>query len=162
MKKYEYTNTMPYIYNPDRRGAHYSLDEGNSWKNAGELLESIAKFHRGYDYLVNPATSYDNGSDIEELRASVKSSGASLASIYGSCMKTILNTYFENVHSTLWIYMVQIDSTIIEYHMTAAEFRAFLESWAGLARESGSQLQKIRIKKTSGKMIKWLEEKIEL
>ena len=160
MKKITYANTMPYIYAPERGGAKYSMDGGKSFKNAGEWLESVAKFHRGLDYLVNPATSYDTGSDIESLNASVKSSNASLACLYGQTFEQIVNTYFANVHSTLWIYMAAIDDEIVEYHMDAAEFRLFLENFAGLAVESGSHLTKVRIKKTSGKMLHWLDERV--
>lgn len=158
MKRYEYTNTMNYIYDGTKRGSKYSMDGGKSFKNHGEFLESVAKFHRGLEYLVNPATSYDTGSDIESMNASVKSSNASLACLYGNSFEQIIDTYFENVHSTLWIFMINIDEQIIEYHMNAKEFRTFLETWAGTAVESGSHLTKVRIKKTSGKMIAWLEE----
>ena len=160
MKKYEYTNTMNYIFDSERKGSKYSMDNGETFKNHGEFLESVAKFHRGLEYLVNPATSYDTGSDIEEINASVKSSNASLACIYGNTKEQIIKEYFENVHSTLWIFMVDIDEQIIEYHMNAEEFKEFLEEWATTAVESGSHLTKVRIKKTSGKMVKWLEEKI--
>lgn len=160
MKKYEYTNTMNYIFDNERKGSKYSMDNRNSWKNHGEFLESVAKFHRGLEYLVNPATSYDTGSDIEEINASVKSSNASLACIYGNTKEQIIEEYFKNVHSTLWIFMVDVDEQIIEYHMNAKEFKEFLEEWATTAVESGSHLTKVRIKKTSGKMVKWLEEKI--
>ena len=160
MRKHEYTNTMPYIYESERKGSKYSMDNGETFKNHGEFLESVAKFHRGLEYLVNPATSYDTGSDIEEMSASVKSSNASLACLYGNSKEQILEEYFKNVHSTLWIFMVDIDEQIIEYHMNAEEFREFLEEWATTAVESGSHLTKVRIKKTSGKMVKWLEEKI--
>ena len=160
MKKHEYTNTMPYIYESERKGSKYSMDNGESFKNHGEFLESVAKFHRGLEYLVNPATSYDTGSDIEEMSASVKSSNASLACLYGNSKEQIIEEYFKNVHSTLWIFMVDIDEQIIEYHMNAEEFREFLNEWATTAVESGSHLTKVRIKKTSGKMVKWLEEKI--
>lgn len=160
MKKYEYTNTMEYIFDNSRRGSKYSMDNGNSFKNHGEFLESVAKFHRGLEYLVNPATSYDTGSDIEEMNASVKSSNASLACIYGNTKEQIIEEYFRNVHSTLWIYMIDIDEQIIEYHMNAKEFKEFLNEWATTATESGSHLTKVRIKKTSSKMVKWLEERI--
>ena len=160
MKKYEYTNTMNYIFDANRRGSKYSMDNGETFKNHGEFLESVAKFHRGLEYLVNPATSYDTGSDIEEMNASVKSSNASLACIYGNTKEQIIEEYFKNVHSTLWIYMIDIDEQIIEYHMNAKEFKEFLNEWATTAIESGSHLTKVRIKKTSGKMVKWLEERI--
>lgn len=157
MKKFSYPNTMPYSYDPTHKGAHYMI--GDAFKNNGEFAESVVKFHRGYDYIVNPATSYDTGSDIEEMNASVKSSGASLACVYGFDMQTILDTYFANVHSTLWIYVVIVDDQVTEYHMNAAEFRDFLNNWGKLTRESGSNLMKVRIKTTSGKMLTWLDEK---
>ena len=160
MKRIEYTNTMSHIYNSERRGSKYSMDGGDTWKNHGEYLESVAKFHRGLEYLVNPATSYDTGSDIEEMNASVKSSNASLACIYGNTKEQIIEEYFKNVHSTLWIFMVDVDEQIIEYHMNAEEFRKFLEEWATTAVESGSHLTKVRIKKVSGKMLHWLEERV--
>lgn len=160
MKKCEYTNTMNYIFDNERRGSKYSMDNGNSFKNHGEFLESVAKFHRGLEYLVNPATSYDTGSDIEEMNASVKSSNASLACIYGNTKEQIIEEYFKNVHSTLWIYMVDMGEQITEYHMNAKEFKEFLNEWATTAVESGTHLTKVRIKKTSGKMVKWLEERI--
>lgn len=160
MKKYEYTNTMSYIYDGERKGSKYSMDGGITFKNHGEFLESVAKFHRGLEYLVNPATSYDTGSDIEEMDASVKSSNASLACLYGNSKEQIIEEYFKNVHSTLWLFIVDIDEQITEYHMNADEFRIFLDEWATTAVESGSHLTKVRIKKTSGKMVKWLEERV--
>jgi len=160
MKKYEYTNTMSYIYDGDRRGSKYSMDGGETWKNHGEWCESVAKFHRGLEYLVNPATSYDTGSDIEEMSASVKSSNASLACIYGNTKEQIIEEYFENVHSILWLFVVNVDEEIIEYHMNAEEFREFLGEWATTATESGSHLTKVRIKKVSGKMLRWLEARV--
>lgn len=157
MKKLTYTNTMAYTYDPNHSGAHYKI--GNAYKNHGEFCESIAKFHRGLEYLVNPATSYDKGSDIEELNASVKSSNASLADIFGNDFDTIANIYFENVHSELWIFIVDIGDEINEYHMNKEEFRLFLYTWATLKVDSGkAKLMKIRFKAVSGKMIKWLEE----
>ena len=152
---------MPYIFNNEKKGSKYSVDGGQTFKNHGEYMESVAKYHRGLDYLVNPATSFDKGSDIESLRASVKSSNASLASVYGFSFDNIIKEYFTRVHSTLWIFMIDIEDKIIEYHMNKIEFEKFLYEWATLAIESGSHLTKIRIKKVSGKMIKWLEENVE-
>jgi hypothetical protein len=102
------------------------------------------------------------GSDIEELNASVKSSGASLACLYGSDKAEIVREYFARVHSTMWIYVVEVDSEFWLYQMNAEEFRAMLEEFSGLARESGKEIRyKLRLKKTSSKMVKWLEERVE-
>lgn len=158
MKRYEYTNNMPYEYDPTHRGSHYKI--GDAYKNTGEWFESVAKYHRGLEYLVNPITSYDMGSDIESMSASVKSGNCTLASIYGPSKEAILDVYFANVHSTLWIYMANIGETIIEYHMNKDEFSEFLMEWGVTDRESGTQLIKVRTKKTSGKMLKWLDKKV--
>ena len=161
MKTVSYEIEMAYNYDPARKGAKYTMDNGRTYKNTGEWIESIIKYHRGYDYLVNPATSYDKGSDIEQMNASVKSSGASLASVYGDTVEEILNEYFEKVHSSLWIFGVVTDSTMTEYHMNAIEFREFCNEWGVLAKESGSEKIKIRFKKVSTKMLRWFEERVE-
>lgn len=160
MKKVEYTNIMSYIFDADRRGSKYSMDGGETYKNHGEFCESIVKFHRGLEYLVNPTTKWNEGSDIESLNASVKSSNATLASIYGNTPQQILDVYFNDVHSTLWIFVVDIDNEITEYHMNKEEFKEFMDFWGEFATASGSHLKKMRIKKVSGKMIKWLEERV--
>lgn len=148
---------MPFTYDPNHRGAHYLI--GDKYKNHGEWLESVAKYHRGLDYLVNPATSYNTGSDIESLSASVKSAGCTLACIYGPTYEAIKETYFTNVHSSLWIYMQDFGEEIVEWHMDRTEFEAFLDEFHEMARKSGSKLQKVRTKKNL-KVIKWLEERV--
>lgn len=152
-----YRNDMPYIFDGERTGAKYSLDNGKTWKNHGEFLESAVKYHLGLEYLVNPATSYDTGSDIEELNASIKSSKATLASLYGNSYDEIVSRYFETVRSSHWIYVIELDEQIVEYHMNAKEFKEFLDNWARLQRESNCDKLKVRIKTTSSKMIKWFE-----
>ena len=158
MIKITYVNTMPYAYEPDRKGSKYLI--GDAYKNHGEWLESVAKFHRGLEYLVNPNGAYDNSSDIESLNASVKSTGASLARVYGNSYEQIKETYFANVHSTLWIYIQDIGEEIVEYHMNRKEFEEFLDNHHELAVESGSHLTKVRLRKNM-KMLKWLEERVD-
>lgn len=160
MKKYTYTNTMPYAYDPNHARSHYLI--GNAYKNHGEFLESVAKHHRGLDYMVNPATSYDKGSDIPSMNASVKSGKCSLADLYGDCFKTIFDTYMANVHSSLWIFMVDCGEQITEYHMNKAEFADFVTMFGYIDEASGSHLLKIRIKDVSIKMVKWLDNWCEV
>lgn len=157
MKKFTYTNNMPYSYEPDHKGAKYKI--GETYKNHGEFLESVAKFHRGLDYLVNPNTSWDTGSDIESLNASVKTAGASLGRIYGNSYEDISKIYFENVHSSLWIFIQDFGDEIVEYHMNKEEFSEFLFLFHEMAIESGSHLTKVRLRKNQ-KMIQWLEERV--
>lgn len=160
MFRFEYKNEMPYIFDNERKGAKYSMDNGATWKNGGEFIESAIKFHLGLDYLVNPATTYDEGSDIESLNASVKSSKASLACIYGDSFNAIVNEYFENVHSTLWIYGIAVDESIIEYHMNKAEFKEFVEAFGKLEGDSKAKKNKVRFKATSATMVQWFESRV--
>ena len=39
MKKSVYTVNHPYIFDPNHKGAPYSLNDGESWTNAGEWKE---------------------------------------------------------------------------------------------------------------------------
>ena len=159
MTRIEYTNTMAYEFHPERNGAKYKI--GERFKNGGEFLESIAKHHRGLEYLVNPATSYDKGSDIESEHASVKSGKASLARVHAETFDEILEIYFANVASTKWIYMVKIDEVITEYHMNRNEFEAFVRMFGRLGIESGKHEKKIKFLATSSKTIAWLEARVE-
>lgn len=157
MKKETYQNPIAYRYEPTKAGAKYSID-GIRYCNLGNLLESIAKAHRGLDYLVNPTTKWNEGSDIESEHMSIKSGKASLACIYGEDMKTILDTFFNGVASTTFTYMIMIDDQVSEYQMDASEFRTFVEKFGRLVKESGSPKHKVQLLATSGKTIAYLEE----
>lgn len=159
MKKSIYNCPIVYRYEPTKAGAKYSID-GIRYCNLGNLLESIAKAHRGLEYLVNPTTKWNEGSDIESEKASVKSGKASLACIYGEDMKTILDTFFEGVASEKFIYMIMIDDQVSEYEMNKTEFREFVEKFGRLAKESGSPKHKVQLLQTSGKTIQYLDERV--
>lgn len=148
-----YKNTMEYTFDNSRSGAKYNIN--GKWANHGEFLESVAKCYRGLDYVVNPNTSYDNGSDIEELKMSIKSSKATLASIYGNDFLEIVNTYFENVHSEVFTYMIDDDEMITEYQMNKAEFLQFVLRFAKLDKAK-ENLYKVRFSATTKKMVEWL------
>ncbi|MBR4155409.1 MAG: hypothetical protein IKU01_01720 [Bacteroidales bacterium] len=147
------------------RGGLYLI--GDKVGNGGNLAEACASEGYGYGYgFDKDCIPYDKGSDIEELKMSVKSSGASLACIYRNSntaedFKSIIAEYFANVHSVRWCYVVLIDNTANLYEMNAEEFKEFLMNWAGMSKESGKECYKIKFKKTSGIMVKWLEEKVE-
>ena len=159
MTKQTYQNPIVYRYEPTKQGAKYSID-GIRYCNLGNLLESIAKAHRGLEYLVNPTTKWNEGSDIESEKASVKSGKASLACIYGEDMTTILDTFFNGVASEKFIYMVMIDDQVSEYEMDKVEFRAFVEKFGRLVKESGSPKHKVQLLQTSHKTIEYLEERV--
>ena len=159
MTKETYTNPMSYTYHAERKGAKYNIE--GKWANHGEYLESVAKCHRGLDYIVNPTTSFDKGSDIESEHTSVKSSHGGLGSIYGETKEEILKEYFERVASTHWIWMTDCEEEITEYHMNKEEFKEFVQEWSKLEFTSGKKPKQIlRFRYTSHKMIQWFEERV--
>ena len=163
MTKNTYITTLPYKYTNNPR-SHYLIAGSKEYKNHGELMECIAKEHRGlFISDKNPATRFDVGSDIEEIHASVKSSAASLACLYGETFTKVVREYFATVHSTVFMYVDLNEDTneVVEYIMNKREFGAFLQKFGYLHYESGHrEKQKIRIRATSQKMIAWFEERI--
>lgn len=156
MKKELYTNLKSYTYNNEHKGAHYTFDSIH-YMNAGEWCEAQYKYVLGLDAVKDANTPFDAGSDIETLHRSVKSSKATLTSeILGKDMSTSLNCYFERVASTSWAWVIPMDGTLTVYVMNANEFKEFTELWASYTNEG-----RIRYKATSGKMIKWFEEKTQ-
>ena len=158
MYKVYYENTMPYTYNPERMGSKYYIE--GAYKNHGEFLESVVKHHRGLEYRVNPTTKWNEGSDIEETHESIKSGRATLACIYKDNLEEILNEYFENVASTNFTYVIDMDSMIYEYHMNKGEFREFCNRFARLGAASGKRGMKAYLMQTSMKTIEWLEKRV--
>lgn len=159
MKKTTYEITLNYEYQADRKGAKYLID-GIKWANCGELIESIMKHHRNLPYLKNPTTKWNEGSDIESEQASVKSGKASVATIYGDSIEAILEIYMANVASQKFIYGIIIDNEMNEYEMDLCEFVDFVRVFGRLVKEAGHDRTKIQLLQTSGKTIKYLEERV--
>lgn len=161
MKKSVFTSKTAVHFDPAHKGAPYTVD-GVHYFNDGNRHEAVVSEWAGYGFgYDNDHVPFDKGSDIEELNASVKSSGASLACLYGDDKASIIAEYFARVHSTMWIYSIEVDGEFWFYQMNADEFKEFLEEFSGLTRESGKEIRyKVRLKKTSSKMIKWLEGRL--
>ena len=155
MKKNTYEINIAYTFDPAHKGANYTFD-GEHWTNGGEFAEIITKSVLGFKPEKDANTRYDKASDIEEINASVKSSRFTLANcVLADTFAESVNKYFETVHSTLWIYTVVVEDTAILYHMNKKEFEEFVNTFCFL-----NERKVVRCKATSGKMIKWLEEKI--
>ena len=108
--------------------------------------------------------SYDKGSDVETAQAnySVKSSAFTLMS--GSLCEgledfdDIWNLYESRVHSNVFVYITEEYEA---YEMNIHEFKRFVYTFCKTERESaknGGQM-KIRCRKESEKMLRWLEER---
>ena len=156
MKKEVYTINIDYIFDTAHKGANYSFDGGQHWSNSGDATEIITKSVLGFEAVKDGNTSYDKGSDIEELRASVKSSRFTLVNkVLADSFEDTVNVYFATTHSTTWIYGVIIEGIITLYFMDEVEFKEFLYKFTSL-----NERKVIRAKHTSGKMIKWFEDKL--
>lgn len=164
MKKVTYINTLPYAYEPEiNRNSPYRPNYQKAYKNRGELLESIAKAHRNIYTDANPTTSWKDGSDIEGERASVKSSEASLGRSIGGRYNSAENkikTFFKDTPSKvfIWIEWDRETEMVTEYQMNKKEFRVFVSLFTRVCNNSEHTDIAIRFRKTSKKMINWLEE----
>lgn len=155
MKKATYEVNLAYTFDPAHKGANYTFD-GEHWTNGGEFAEVMTKAVLGYVPEKDANTRYDKASDIPEMNASVKSSRFTLVNFaLADTFEESINRYFETVHSTLWIYTIIVEDTVTLYYMNRKEFERFLYTFCFL-----NERNVVRCKVTSGKMIKWLEERI--
>lgn len=162
MEKNVYQITMPYAFDDTRRGSKYLI--GGAYKNHGEFVESAMKHHRGLEYLVNPSTTFDKGSDIESEKMSVKSDQSSLARLYGQTKDEVLTKFFALTVSEKFAWGYEKDGIMTEYIMTKAEFFEFCQEFGKLGVESSAKGRakgyKVRFNKTSMNMIMWFELKM--
>jgi len=155
MNRTEYTINFHFEFNPEHKGAPYTLD-GEHYMNGGEFAEIADKMVKGLGSTKDANTPFDAGSDIAETCTSVKSSKATLTTKQiGFDFDSIKRCYFARVHSTNWDYVVILDDMVIIYNMNAEEFGEFLDNWATYCKDRNT----IRFKATSGKMLKWLDER---
>ena len=73
MRKETYQNNLSYIFEADRKNAKYSIDGGEHFMNHGDYCECPAKSVLGFEPKKDANTRADEGWDIEEIKASVKS-----------------------------------------------------------------------------------------
>ena len=155
MKKATYEINVAYTFDPAHKGANYTFD-GEHWTNGGEFAEVITKSVLGFKAKKDANTRYDVASDIEEINASVKSSRFTLVNFsLADTFEESIERYFETVHSTQWIYTVVIEDMVTLYYMNRKEFSDFLFAFTTL-----NERNVVRCKATSGKMLKWFEERI--
>ena len=150
--------TMPinYTYDVNHARAHYLIEGETTYKNGGEFAEIVCKAIRGFKAEKDANTKFDKGSDIEETRTSIKSSGCGLTDEkLADNRDDFLAEYFRRTHSTNVDYVIIIDEEVTIYNMNMNEFREFTSKFATWDKHS----TKVRIK-TSGKMIKWFEERV--
>lgn len=144
---------VSYTYDAARKGAKYSVNGGKSWLNGGEFAEIAAKAAHGLDATKDANTRFDEGSDVPEFHASVKSSKASLTNMkLADSFDASVTAYFEQTASTEFWYVSIMDELVTIYKMNATKFERFLRKFSKL-NERGV----IRIAATSSKMLAWLD-----
>ena len=157
MKKSVHPITIAYQFDPAHKGAPYSFNMGESYVNHGEFAEVVAKHALGYAPTKDANSAYDMASDIAELRASVKSSKATLVNrVLGYDFQSTKAHYMATVHSTSWIWASVGTEEVTLYYMNAEEFSDFINAWGYWAADR----KVIRFKAESGKMLRWFEERI--
>lgn len=150
--KYTSKLNLGFTFDPARKGAKYTLD-GIHWMNGGEFAEAAAKAVHGLDAAKDANTRFNEGSDVPEFHASVKSSKASLTNCkLADDFEGSLKAYFENVASSEFWYVTIADELVIIYKMNATKFERFLRKFSKL-NERGV----IRMAATSSKMLAWLD-----
>lgn len=160
MKKVTYINTMPYQFDKNHAVAHYLLSNGK-YRNHGEFLESVVKYHLGIFTDTNPNTSWRNGSDIESARISVKSDGACIGRNFDDIHdpNKQLSYFFRHVASVefVWVIMDETTQEVIEYHMNKREFGKFVNLFTYYTSDSKMTDPAIRFRNSTRKMKNWLE-----
>lgn len=158
MKKTTYEIPVAYIFDPDHKGAHYSVNGGENWLNNGDFSEIILKAALGYTAVKDACGRYDMGDDVPEENASVKSSGATVVNIVlGYDYQSVKACYFATVHSTKWYWVSHTAEELTAYEMNAEEFAEFMDGWAKFDPDR----KVIRFKSESQKMLRWLEDRME-
>lgn len=158
MKKVMFALNHPYMFNPEHKGAPYSLNEGENWMNHGDLCEAMFKFVLGYEARKDACGAYDKTDDVPEIGASVKSSKCTLVNkVLGYDFDSVKKHYFATCHSTLWVWVSIHEETLSAYYMSREEFESFMDNWASFMADR----KVIRFKAESLKMLQWLNERVD-
>ena len=162
MEKKTYKNEMNYKYDAKHPVAHYYLNEYGVYRSRGEMIESIIKTHYGLFTIVNKNTSWKNGSDIESMKASVKSARACIGRNFDGIEdpNKQLRYYFKNVASDMFIWGIWDEKVemMTEYRMNKKEFGAFVRLFTYYTSDSKMKCKAIRFRGNTKKMRKWLED----
>lgn len=132
-------------------------------KNAGIAREWSMCRHHNVIRTAHDNLAYDKGSDLDTAdgkHISIKASAFTLMA--GNLCEGIedfdgiWNLYASRVHSDTFAY---ITADFMAYEMNLDEFKRFVYAFGRLERESSKNggAVKIRLRKESSKMIKWLE-----
>lgn len=160
MKKETYEKNLAYIFNPDRKGAKYSLNNGETWMNHGDFCECLAKSVLGFEAIKDANTPSHLGHDIPELNASVKSNNCGLSDRkdlkYLEAEEFVRKFFADEKRGTIYIYVFECGEEVTLYYMNRKEFRTFVKKFARYDNYCG----KLRFPKSDTKVVAWLDTKV--
>lgn len=156
MKKSVAKIPFAFQFDPTHKGAPYTID-GEHYMNAGQFKQ-IARVATLFGRIEKPDhIRYDVDSDIPELHESVKSSKATLVNMrLGDDLESTLEFYFEHTASKVHSWVTMVDDMLVTYIMENSEFKEFTKVFGWYDNDR----KVVRYKAESGKMIKWLEERL--
>lgn len=157
MTKISSTNTLTYIYDADRKGAKYSLNNGESYMNHGDYAECLAKAVLGFDPVKDANTRFDKGEDIPELNASVKSWNCGLTDTkLGHNREEFLENFWARSTAETYIWVNDYADVVDLYMMNPDEFKQFVDHIASW----DNHCEKIRFKTCIAKTVAYLEAQL--
>ena len=137
---------------------HYTIINHHFHAKEGINKEQCLDYHYNRRHGNHDNLKWNEGSDIPEQHISVKSAKFSLCAggqLAGETIKEMIDDYFARVASLVFAYVTKNYEV---YEMNATEFRAFLEQFAYISRESETNggKSKIKAKSESKAMLEWL------
>ena len=158
MKKITAPTALPFIFDPSRNNAKYSLNDGETWMNHGEYCERMTKAILGYA-PTKDAIAFDEGYDLPELKASIKSRKCGLTERKDMPKNPadFMADFWKREHAELYIYAIDHGDEFNLYMMNRTEFRRFVEHFA----KWDNYCVKFRINVCDTKTERFLEEMLE-
>ena len=101
-----------------------NIDRKEGYNN-GQFAQAVADFTLMKKDRASDSVKFDEGSDIPELRVSVKAERFTLAlNVNGDTVAEQITDYFNRVHSTGWVF---VSKNGYGYGMNKSEFTEFLK-----------------------------------
>lgn len=140
-------------------------------KNNGDFCEIATKYVLGFDPKKDPSTPFDIGCDIDEIKASVKSTGFTLTekkqyleySDNEKARQRYIDNYFKNCVQIENIFTVVSENTITLYRLNNIEFRKMVNDLMIMTKKSesktyqGKPRYKGRVRKSQKDIVKYIE-----
>ena len=127
-------------------------------KTNGDTAQQTVNFYHTGKTERHDSRPWYEGSDIEEIAGSVKSSGFSLADGRTNRGETLDEKWSDFRARTASRVFIYVTAENIGYYMDIDEFESFVKTWCYISRESSKNggRSKVRCKHESQKMRNWL------